>query len=171
MVQPPYNLFERQIDADVLPYARRHRLTVLAYGPLCRGLLTGRMRADTPFTGDDVRGSDPKFLPPRYPQYLKAVEALDALARRRYGKSVLALAVRWVLEQGPTVALWGARRPEQLAPIRDVLGWHLDEETRRAIDQILLATVTDPIGPDFMAPPARPRSTAPAVKSAAAPSR
>jgi len=171
VAQPPYNLFERQIEADVLPYAKRHDLTVLAYGPLCRGLLTGRMRRDTTFTGDDVRGSDPKFLPPRFPQYLKAVEALDALARRRYGKSVLALAVRWVLEQGPTVALWGARRPEQLAPIRDALGWHLDEETRRAIDQILLTTVTDPIGPEFMAPPARPRSTEPAVKSAAAPSR
>ena len=171
VVQPPYNLFERQIEADVLPYAERHDLTVLAYGPLCRGLLTGRMRRDTTFAGDDVRGSDPKFLPPRYPQYLKAVEALDALARRRYGKSVLALAVRWVLEQGPTVALWGARRPEQLAPIRDVLGWHLDDETRRAIDQILLTTVTDPIGPDFMAPPARPSPMAPAVKSAAASSR
>lgn len=162
VVQPPYNLFERQIDADVLPYAKRHRLTVLAYGALCRGLLSGRMRADTKFTGDDLRGSDPKFLLPRYPQYLKAVEALDDLARRHYGKSVLALAVRWVLDQGPTVALWGARHPEQLTPIRDVLGWHIDAETRREIDRILLATVSDPIGPDFMAPPARRRATVPA---------
>jgi aryl-alcohol dehydrogenase-like predicted oxidoreductase len=46
VVQPPYNLFERQIEADVLPYAKRHHLTVLAYGALCRGLLTGRMRGD-----------------------------------------------------------------------------------------------------------------------------
>jgi len=165
VVQSPYNLFERQIDADVLPSAKGHRLTVLAYGALCRGLLTGRMRPDTRFTGDDLRGSDPKFLPPRYPQYLKAVEALDDLARRRYGKSVLALAVRWVLDQGPTVALWGARHPEQLAPIRDVLGWHIDEEARREIDGILLATVTDPIGPEFMAPPARRRAKAPAAKT------
>jgi len=65
VVQPPYNLFERQIDAHVLPYAKRHRLTVLAYGALCRGLLSGRMRADTKFPGDDLRGSDPKFRPPR----------------------------------------------------------------------------------------------------------
>jgi aryl-alcohol dehydrogenase-like predicted oxidoreductase len=160
VVQPPYNLFERQIDADVLPYAKWHRLTVLAYGALCRGLLSGLMRPDTKFTGDDLRAGDPKFLLPRYSQYLKAVEALDGLARRRYGKGVLALAVRWVLDQGPTVALWGARRPEQLAPIRDVLGWHIDGETRREIDRILLATVTDPIGPEFMAPPARPRAPA-----------
>jgi aryl-alcohol dehydrogenase-like predicted oxidoreductase len=44
VVQSPYNLFERAIDADVLPYARRQGLTVLAYGALCRGLLSGRMR-------------------------------------------------------------------------------------------------------------------------------
>jgi aryl-alcohol dehydrogenase-like predicted oxidoreductase len=165
VVQSPYNLFERQIDADVLPYAKRHQLTVLAYGALCRGLLTGRMRPDTKFTGDDLRGSDPKFLPPRYPQYLKALEALNDLARRRYGKSVLALAVRWVLDQGPTVALWGARHPEQLAPIRDVLEWHVDEETRGEIGRILLTTVTDPIGPDFMAPPPRRSAKAPGGKT------
>lgn len=63
-----------------------------------------------------------------------------------------------MFEQGPTVALWGARRPEQLAPT-DVLGWHLNEETRRAIDQILLTTAIDPIGPEFMAPPSALRGT------------
>jgi aryl-alcohol dehydrogenase-like predicted oxidoreductase len=157
-VQPPYNLFERQIEGDVLSYAKSHRLAVLAYGPLCRGLLAGRMRADTRFTGDDLRKVDPKFRQPRYAQYLKAVEALDSLARERYGKSVLALAIRWVLDQGPTIALWGARRPEQLAPIKDVLGWQLDDDARRAIDRILAETITDPVGPWFMAPPARDRS-------------
>jgi len=124
------------------------------------------MRGDTRFTGDDLRASDPKFLPPRYSQYLSAVEALDDLARQRYGKSVLALAVRWVLDQGPAVALWGARHPEQLAPIRDALGWQIDEETRREIDRILHDTVTDPIGPEFMAPPARRRAKARAGETA-----
>src|ERR1700751_6217783 len=42
-VQPPYNLLEREIEADVLPYAQRTALTVLSYGALCRGLLSGRM--------------------------------------------------------------------------------------------------------------------------------
>src|SRR3954470_6449396 len=44
-VQPPYNLFEREIETDVLPYAAGSRLTVLSYGALCRGLLSGRMTA------------------------------------------------------------------------------------------------------------------------------
>ena len=42
-VQPPYNLFEREIEADVLPYATGAELTILSYGALCRGLLSGRM--------------------------------------------------------------------------------------------------------------------------------
>jgi aryl-alcohol dehydrogenase-like predicted oxidoreductase len=99
-----------------------------------------------------------KFQPRRYGQYLDAVAALDRLAHERYGKSVLALAVRGILDQGPTVALWGARRPEQLDAIGDVLDWTLDDATRATMDRILAQTITDPIGPEFMAPPARERS-------------
>jgi len=155
VVQSPYNLFERGIEDDVLPYAAGRRLSVFAYGALCRGLLSGRMRRDTTFTGDDLRQSDPKFQPRRYGQYLDAVAQLSRLARERYGRSVLALAVRWILDQGPAVALWGARRPDQLWPIADVMNWHLDHDTRASIDRILAETITDPVGPEFMAPPAR----------------
>src|SRR2546427_873490 len=159
VVQPPYNLFEREIEKDALPYAQQHGLTVLAYGALCRGLLSGRMRSDTRFTGDDLRQTDPKFRPRRYRQYLDAVAALDRLARERYGKNVLALAGRWIPGPGPTIALWGARRPDQLSPIEDALGWRLDVETRTTIDRILARTIADPVGPEFMAPPAREEST------------
>ena len=79
--QPPYNLFEREIERDVLPYARRNKIVTLAYGALCRGLLAGKMTPDTKFSGDDLRRSDPKFRPPRFAQYLKAVAALDQFAQ------------------------------------------------------------------------------------------
>jgi len=152
-VQPPYNLFERGIEADVLPYAEKTGLTVLAYGSLCRGLLSGRMTSATTFDGDDLRKHDPKFKEPQFGHYLDAVAKLDAFARERYGKSVLALAVRWVLDQGPTIALWGARRPDQLDAVADVEGWSLDESARKEIDAILTESVAKPLGPEFMAPP------------------
>jgi aryl-alcohol dehydrogenase-like predicted oxidoreductase len=155
VVQPPYNLFEREIEADVLPYAQRTALTVLSYGALCRGLLSGRIHATTKFDGDDLRKVDPKFQGARFGQYLSAVESLERLARERYAKSVLALAVRWVLDQGPTIALWGARRPDQLDPLNEIDGWHIDEPTRREIDAILARTIIDPVSPAFMAPPAK----------------
>jgi aryl-alcohol dehydrogenase-like predicted oxidoreductase len=155
-VQPPYNLFERQIERDVLPYVREKNLSAFAYGPLCRGLLTGTMQPDTKFTGDDLRRSDPKFQSPRFAQYLSAVRQLEDLAQKRYGKHVMDLAVRWVLDQpGITAALWGARHPEELDAVADTLDWKLDADTLAAIDQILQQTIPNPVGPEFMAPPVR----------------
>jgi aryl-alcohol dehydrogenase-like predicted oxidoreductase len=154
--QPPYNLFERAIEQDVLPYCIAKRIVVLAYGSLCRGLLSGRMSASTRFSGDDLRRSDPKFLPPRFNRYLAAVERLDRMARKRFSRPVIDLAVRWVLDRNDmNIALWGARRADQLSPISDVLGWKIDAATMAEIDRILQETITDPVGPEFMAPPDR----------------
>ncbi|MGK3997385.1 aldo/keto reductase [Sorangium sp. So ce1024] len=155
--QPPLNLFERQAEADILPWCRDNGVATLTYGALCRGLLSGAIDEETEFHGDDLRRVDPKFQPPRFAQYLDAVRRLERYARDRYGRSVLALAVRWVLDQpGVSVALWGARRPEELAPMRDVMGWSLDAEACAHIDAVLAQTVRDPVGPEFMAPPERP---------------
>ncbi|WP_454721209.1 MULTISPECIES: aldo/keto reductase [Cupriavidus] len=154
-VQPPYNLFERDIEADVLPYAARTGLTVLSYGAICRGLLSGKIDAATTYEGDDLRKIDPKFSGERFQEYLAAVQALAALARERFGKSVLALAVRWVLDKGPTVALWGARRPQQLDPVGEILGWHIDAQSMAEIDAILARCIREPIAPTYMAPPVK----------------
>ena len=155
VLQPPYNLFERAIETDILPYCRKNKIATFGYGALCRGLLSGGMRPNSIFTGDDLRRTDPKFQQPRFAQYLAAVEKLDRLAQERYGKRVIHLAVRWMLDQGITTALWGARHPGQLQPVDEVSGWWLDEPAKGEIDRILRATVSDPIGPEFMAPPAR----------------
>ena len=152
VLQSPYNLFERGIEADLLPYCRDNRIATFGYGALCRGLLSGRMRPDTTFDGDDLRRSDPKFRKPRFAEYLAAVQRLDQLARRRFDKHVIQLAVRWMLDQGVTTALWGARHPEQLQPIDQIMGWQLDASAQAEIDRILDESITDPIGPEFMAP-------------------
>jgi aryl-alcohol dehydrogenase-like predicted oxidoreductase len=155
-IQPPYNLFEREAEKDVLPYAAKHDIATLAYGSLCRGLLSGKMTTDSIFGGDDLRRKDPKFQPPRFQQYLAAVAALDAFAKSNYGKTVLDLAVRWILDSQPlSVALWGARRPEQLDPVVEISGWKLDKAALGEIDKILADNIHDPVGPEFMAPPVR----------------
>jgi aryl-alcohol dehydrogenase-like predicted oxidoreductase len=154
--QPPYNLFERAIERDVLPYCRDRNIVTLAYGSLCRGLLSGRMTARTQFAGDDLRKNDPKFQDPRFAQYLRAVERLDRFAQANYGKRVIQLALRWVLDrQDSTIALWGARRPDQLDPIAGLSGWHIDASAMVEIDRILSETIVDAVGPEFMAPPNR----------------
>ena len=156
VLQSPYNLFERAIDKDVLPYCRANGIATFGYGALCRGLLSGRMRANTTFEGDDLRRRDPKFQLPRFTQYLTAVRRLDQLAQERFGRRVIHLAVRWMLDQGISVALWGGRRPDQLLAVLGVAGWSLDAATRARIDRIVSEAITDPVGPEFMAPPPRP---------------
>ncbi len=156
-VQPPYNLFERQIEADVLPYCRANGIATLIYSPLCRGLLGGRLTPQTQFPPGDLRsGIDPKFAEPRYSHYLQAAEELSRLARERYGKTLPQLAVRWLLDQpGVTAILWGARKRQQLEDLAGVWGWSLEAEAMQAIDAILQRHVPESIPPSFMAPSAR----------------
>src|SRR5215468_11039909 len=155
VLQPPYNLFERGIEADILPYCRKNKISTFGYGALCRGLLSGRMRSDSTFEGDDLRHTDPKFQQPRFGQYLAAVARLDQLAQQRFHKRVIHLAVCWMLDQGITTALWGARHVGQLQPVDRTTGWTLDAAANMEIDRILRHRVANPVGPEFMAPPAR----------------
>jgi aryl-alcohol dehydrogenase-like predicted oxidoreductase len=156
-IQPPYNLFEREIEDDVLPYSAARGITTLTYGALCRGLLSGAMSADRQFAKDDMRkNTDPKFQPPQFAEYLNAVSKLDEFARKNFGKRVIHLAVRWLLDQpGVGIALWGARRPDQLDPVREVSGWSLSKSDFDAIDAILRENIRHQVGPEFMAPPVR----------------
>jgi aryl-alcohol dehydrogenase-like predicted oxidoreductase len=153
-IQPPYNLFERGAEREILPYAVEHELTTLTYGVLCRGLLSGRMTESTVFGGDDLRRVDPKFQQPRYGRYLRAVARLDDLARRHFGKRVIDLAIRWTLDRpGVDAVLWGARRPDQLDAVGGAFGFRLDRAVFDEAARILAEEIQDPVGPEFMAPP------------------
>jgi len=154
--QPPYNLFERAVEDETLPYCREHSIAVLTYSSLCRSLLAGRLTPEMQFPEGDIRRVDPKFQPPRFAQYLQAVARLDAYARERYGKTVLALAARWVLDRpGVNAALWGAKRPEQLNAVEQIFGWKLDNAAMAKIDSIVRESVSDPVGPEYLTPAVR----------------
>ena len=154
--QPPYNIFEREIDRETLPWCASNGVAVLTYSSLCRSLLGGRLHRGMKFDSSDIRAADPKFQEPRFSQYLTAVERLTVLARDRFGKSVAQLAVRWVLDRpGCSVALWGARRPDQLDAVAGVMGWKLDAATMAEIDHIVAESVTDPVGPEYLMPQVR----------------
>jgi aryl-alcohol dehydrogenase-like predicted oxidoreductase len=167
--QPPYNLFERQIERQggvpgeccahgesLLSWCKRSGVGILTWSTLCRSLLAGRLTRGMSFEEGDIRRVDPKFQEPRFSAYITAVERLAALASERFGKSVLELAARWVLDQpGVSVALWGAKRPAQLDAVAGVMGWKLDAEAMAEIDRIVADAVPDPIGPEYLAPSVR----------------
>lgn len=122
LAQPPYNLFERAIESELMPFCQKNKVALMTYGALCRGLLSGRVTAGRQYQGDDLRKIDPKFKPPRLDQYLAAVKLLDEFAWERFDRRVLHLAVRWVLDHDADIAIWGGRKPEQLDPLSEITG-------------------------------------------------
>src|ERR1700712_5167888 len=82
-LQPPYHLFRREIEGEVLPYCRGNNIGVLVYGPLAHGLLTGTLSAHTAFADDDWRKASAVFEGDAYRRNLAAVRGLEKLAANR----------------------------------------------------------------------------------------
>ena len=86
--QPPYNMLQRQIEADTLPWCRARGVAVLVYWPLMKGLLAGKLRRDQGFEGDSRR-KYPMFQGEEYQKNLDLVEklrAIAAVARASHGR-------------------------------------------------------------------------------------
>jgi aryl-alcohol dehydrogenase-like predicted oxidoreductase len=134
-LQPKYNLFDRSVESDILPYCREHGIGVVAYSPLASGLLGGRYTPETTFGAGDWRASNPDFSGEGLRRNVERVERLKEIAAR-HGKTVAQLAIAWVLSTpGVTSAIVGARRPDHITTAIPAAGWHLDEQVRQEIEQ------------------------------------
>lgn len=151
-LQPPFNVFERGSEKELLPFCESHELGTLVYGGLCRGLLTGKFTGDEKFPKGDLRRGDPKFKPDKFKQYVKAVNAMKKIAAD-YGKSMAQFALRWALQQaGVTTVIAGARTSAQLEDNVGISGWSITPEDLKKVDEILARHIKTPVGPEFMAP-------------------
>lgn len=151
-LQPPFNIFERDAEKEILPYCAENRIGTLVYGGLCRGLLTGKFTGTETFPKGDLRQMDPKFKPDRFRQYVKAVDAMKKLAAA-HGRTMAQFALRWALQQpGVTTVIAGARTAAQAEENAGISGWALSPDDLEKVDQILATYIKNPVGPEFMAP-------------------
>lgn len=116
-LQPPYSMLKREIEKDILPYCAQHRIGVIAYSPLQKGLLTGKVTREyvASLAQEDHRVKlDPMFRDPELSAILRKVEALRPIAAR-CGITPAQLAIAWVLRRSElTAAIVGGRTPEQI---------------------------------------------------------
>ncbi len=114
-LQTPYSMLRREYEHALRDVVLAHPpLTVLAYEPLCRGLLTGKHSARQVFPASDLRARDDRFVGDRYLRALALTSRLG-LHAKRLGVSTGAIAIAWALRQpGIDIALVGAKRPEQV---------------------------------------------------------
>jgi aryl-alcohol dehydrogenase-like predicted oxidoreductase len=145
-LQPPYHLFRREIEDEVLPYCRAHDIGVLVYGPLAHGLLTGTMSPHTVFAPDDWRSTSGVFSGESFGRNLATVWDLAAFAAD-YGLTVSQLAIAWTLANPAVqVAIVGAR---QTAHVQDSLAAAAVSLTDAELDEIdkIMTSATQVAGP------------------------
>jgi aryl-alcohol dehydrogenase-like predicted oxidoreductase len=141
-LQPPYHLFRRDAEAEVLPYAREHDLGVLVYGPLAHGLLTGSMDEHTTFAADDWRSQSSVFEGEAFRRNLETVRELERFAADELGTSVAQLAVAWTLANPAVhVAIVGARSPRHIEESVGAAELRLGEGDLEQIDRIMAGSV------------------------------
>jgi aryl-alcohol dehydrogenase-like predicted oxidoreductase len=136
-----YHMFDRRMEAAVLPYCLEHKIGFMAYGTLGFGLLTGAFTPQTTFVDWDWRHGGKAFSLPLFEREdflkeLRVVDRLKALAGS-YNKSVAQLAIAWVLAQpAVTVALVGMRNTRELDENVAAADWRLTDADRAEIDRI-----------------------------------
>lgn len=136
-VQGRLNIFERDESEELLNICRKHGITLVAWGALADGLLTGKFTVNTKFSDDDHRSKMPKFAGDVFSGYVKRAELLDQLAADR-GRHVSQLALRWVLDFADvTCSLFGAKTDIQVMENLGADGWNLTKEDLAAIDSVV----------------------------------
>jgi len=111
--QPKYSLLNRKVEEDILPWCRLHQVGVIAYSPMERGLLTGKVTMEREFADSDGRSWDPMFTPENRRIVLDALAKAQEIADS-HGCTLAQLAAAWVFHQpGVTAAIVGARTPQQ----------------------------------------------------------
>ena len=140
--QPRYNLFDREIEQDDIPFCERHGIGLLAHSPLAKGLLTGKYAPSHRFPDDDERARMPRFQGDTFTRYLDVAKSLEAVAHDK-GLSLTQLAVAWVLRlPAVTCVLVGAKSPAQVEEHLGAVGVRFSDDELGRIES-LLAGVPD----------------------------
>jgi len=132
--QPPYNMLQREIEADLLPWCVEREVAVIVYWPLMKGLLAGHLRRDHQFDPRDGRRKYPMYSGEEWLRNQEFVDRLREIADEA-GKTVAQLVLNWTIHRpGITAALCGAKRPEQIRENAGAMGWELSPSQRERID-------------------------------------
>ena len=136
-VQPRYNIFDRAIERELVPFCRQYGIGIIPYSPLAGGLLTGKYRAGEAPPPDTRAGRNPRMQQQLNEENLRKVENLRNWAKGR-DHSVGDLALAWLLSR-PEVStiIAGATRPEQVDDNAKAAEWKLSASDLQEIDAAL----------------------------------
>jgi aryl-alcohol dehydrogenase-like predicted oxidoreductase len=113
-LQSEYSLWTRDPEPEILPLVRELGIGFVAYSPLGRGFLTGRIRSMDQLDADDFRNNNPRFAEGNFDQNLRIVNEVEAVAEE-VGATPAQVALAWLLAQGDDIApIPGTKRVSRL---------------------------------------------------------
>jgi len=140
-LQPPYSLLKRDVEQEILPYAKQNNIGVIVYSPMRAGLLAGKMtkeRAEN-LPQDDWRSRDSDFQEPKLSRNLDLVELLRKIGGK-HGRAPGEVALAWTLHNpAVTAAIVGLRRADQLNGTIGALDFRLSNEEVEQLEAFLSA--------------------------------
>lgn len=135
--QPPYNMLQRQIESDLIPWCQSNQVSVINYWPLMKGLLAGKIRRGHTFAPADKRLSYDVFQGEAFERAQQLLDRLDEIAKET-SKTVAQVVVNWTVHRaGITSVLCGAKRDWQIEETAGAMGWRLSEQQLEQIDKHL----------------------------------
>ena len=136
-IQSEYSLWTRNVEVGVLDTCRELGITLVAFSPLARGFLTGKLRDTSTMAPKDIRLGMPRFQSDHFPKNLQLLDGLAALAQEQ-GCTMGQLAIAWVLAQGShIVALPGTTRLDHLEENARASGITLSQDMQRRLDALI----------------------------------
>ncbi len=135
--QPRYNMFDRQIEANDIPFCEQEGIGILAHSPLAKGLLTGKYTPNHKFPADDERSGFARFQGETFAEYLAVADQLTQVAHAK-GLSLIQLAIAWLLRlPAITCVLVGAKSPAQIEDHPGAVGVTFSADELARIEDIL----------------------------------
>ncbi|MER6382576.1 aldo/keto reductase [Streptomyces sp. NPDC001250] len=135
-LQSEYSLWTRGLEREILPAARELGVTLVAYAPLGRGLLTGKLTSVDALCADDIRRDQPRFRGANLAANLRLIQRVRAFAAG-IGCTPAQLALAWVLAQPGVIPLPGMRRRAHLDENAGACAITLSTEQLRLITEVI----------------------------------
>lgn len=134
-IQPPYSLFWRSVEKEIMPYCIDNNISILAYSPLAQGLLTGKFRNGYQLASEDHRIKNKLFHGENFQRVQAALTQLEPIANR-YSCSLAQLSLAWLIKQPQTNAIAGVRNAAQAVNNAQAMTINLTPEDLKLIDNI-----------------------------------
>lgn len=136
-VQPPYNMLQRGIESEIVPWCLKHDVSVVNYWPLMKGLLAGKIRRGHQFAANDKRLTYEVFQGEQFESAQRLLDGIDEIARE-HDKTVAQVIVNWTLNQPCiTATLCGAKRDWQIRDTAGAMGWNLSDAANEQIENLI----------------------------------